>query len=414
MTPFELVAVLMCFVAVTGWINAMTVKIPHGVAMMLTGLAASLVLFLFQWLAPDSSLIHSITHVVGGIDFVSAVIGYMLAFLLFAGSMQVDLSEMRRRWISVGVLATLGVLATTSIVGVGVWLIAGWLGLNLPLVWALVFGALICPTDPVAVLAAVRRVKLPKALQVTLQGEALFNDGVGIVAFTALVALATGTGDVNPAGAVFQVAVEALGGLALGMAASAAVIFAMGTLDDFVVEVSMSIALAMSVYAGAQELHLSGAIAVVGAGMLFGGKRAQLAMTGVTERYLKSFWELADEILNALLFLMLGVELITVPFYLHQVGLLFAVIPLVLLARFLVVLPWGTYNHLRHAQRGWTIIMAWGGLHGALSLALALSLPGGPMRTLILSITYAMVAFSIAVQGLTFTRLVRWLRLKDE
>jgi monovalent cation:H+ antiporter, CPA1 family len=413
MTPFELVAVLMIFVALTGWLNAVTLRIPHGVAMLLMGLAAALILYFLDWLLPDFAPIADIARVINGIDFVSTVIGYMLAFLLFAGAMQVDLHEMRKRWLSVGVLATLGVAASIVIVGFGIWVIAGWLGLPLPLPWALVFGALISPTDPVAVLAAVRHVTLPKALQVTLQGEALFNDGVGIVAFTALLAVAMGTGGVSPANTVAEVGIEALGGLMLGMVASGLVIWAMGTLDDFVVEVSMSIALAMSVYAGAQALHLSGAIAVVGAGMLFGGQRAKKAMDGKTEAYLRSFWVLVDEILNALLFLMLGVEMIAVPFYLHQAGLLFASIPLVLIARVVVVLPWGAYYRLRRAQKGWTAILSWGGLHGALSLALALSLPPGPMRVLILSVTYTVVAFSIAVQGLTFTPLVKYLRVSD-
>jgi len=260
------------------------------------------------------------------------------------------------------------------------------------------------------VLATVRLVKLSKTLQVVLQGEALFNDGVGIVAFTALLALATGTGGISPSIAVIDVVVEALGGLVFGMAASFLVIRLMGTLDDFAVEVSMSIALAMASYAAAQALHLSGAIAVVGAGMLFGGARAKEAMRGETEAYLMGFWTLVDEILNALLFLLLGVEMIAVPFYAHQTGLLLAAIPLVLIARFAVVLPWGAYYRFRQSEKRPTLILGWGGLHGALSLALALTLPQGPERALILSITYAVVAFSITVQGLTFTPLVKWIQ----
>jgi NhaP-type Na+/H+ or K+/H+ antiporter len=205
---------------------------------------------------------------------------------------------------------------------------------------------------------------------------------------------------------------QSLRGLAFGMALSWIVIRLMKTLDDFAVEVSLSIALAMGSYAVAQALHLSGAITVVGAGMLFGGTRAKEAMAGVTEVYLTGFWTLVDEILNALLFLLLGVEMIAVPFYAHQLSLLIAVIPLVLIARFAVVLPWGSYFRFRHAERRPTLILGWGGLHGALSLALALSLPAGPERALILSITYAVVAFSVAAQGLTFTSLVRWTGVK--
>jgi CPA1 family monovalent cation:H+ antiporter len=165
----------------------------------------------------------------------------------------------------------------------------------------------------------------------------------------------------------------------------------------------------MASYAIAQAVHLSGAIAVVGAGMMFGGARAKEAMQGQTEIYLMGYWTLVDEILNALLFLLLGVEMITVPFYAHQSGLLLGAIPLVLIARFAVVLPWGAYYRIRHSEKRPTLILGWGGLHGALSLALALTIPQVPERALILSITYAVVAFSIMVQGLTFTPLVRWI-----
>ena len=410
MTPFELVAALMTVVALAGWLNVKTLHLPHGVAMLIAGLAGAGALFVLQWGFPRFEVGRQISDYINHIDFVTTVTGYMLAFLLFAGAMQVDLGEMRRRWASIAALATLGVAGSIIIVGIGLWLMAGALGLSLPLVWAFVFGALISPTDPVAVLATVRLVKLSKTLQVVLQGEALFNDGVGIVAFTALLALAMGTGDISPTTAVIDVVVQAIGGLVFGMAASFLVIRLMGTLDDFAVEVSMSIALAMVSYAAAQALHLSGAIAVVGAGMLFGGARAKEAMRGETETYLRGFWTLVDEILNALLFLLLGVEMIAVPFYAHQIGLLVVVIPLVLISRFAVVLPWGAYFHIRRGERRPTLILGWGGLHGALSLALALTIPQAPERALILSITYAVVAFSITVQGLTFTPLVRWIQ----
>jgi len=409
MTPFELAAVLMTVVALAGWLNARTLQMPHGVAMLLAGLAAAIVLYAAQGLFPGFAGLKEIGAYIAGIDFGSTVTGYMLAFLLFAGAMQVDLGEMRRRWFSIGALATLGVAGSIVVVGFGLWAVARALGLALPLAWALVFGALISPTDPVAVLATVRLTALSKTLTVVLQGEALFNDGVGIVAFTALTALAVGGAAVDPVAIVGDIAVQALGGLVFGMALSAIVIRLMGALDDFAVEVSLTIALAMGSYAAAQALHLSGAIAVVGAGMLFGGTRARKAMDGVTERYLTAFWTLVDEILNALLFLLLGVEMIAVPFRSHQFGLLALAIPIVLFARFAVVLPWGALFRFRDAERGPTLILGWGGLHGALSLALALSLPAFPERALLLSVTYAVVAFSIAVQGLTFAPLAKWI-----
>ncbi|HUO90845.1 MAG TPA: sodium:proton antiporter [Rhizomicrobium sp.] len=410
MTPFELVAALMTVVALAGWANVKTLKLPHGVAMLIAGLLGATLLFVLQGVFPAFVLGRQISDTINHVDFVTTVTGYMLAFLLFAGAMQVDLGELRRRWASVGALATLGVAGSIIIVGFGLWGVAALVGVPLPLSWALAFGALISPTDPIAVLATVRQVRMSKALTVILQGEALFNDGVGIVAFTALVAVASGGGDTDPAHAVLDVVVQALGGLALGMAAAWTVIRLMGTLDDFAVETSMTIALAMGTYAVAQALHLSGAIAVVGAGMLFGSPRAKKAMEGETEAYLKAFWTLVDEILNALLFLLLGVEIIAVPFYAHQMGLLITAIPLVVAARFAVVLPWGSFYRVRHRERGPILILGWGGLHGALSLALALTLPAVRERPLLISVTYAVVAFSIVVQGLTFTPLVKWIQ----
>jgi CPA1 family monovalent cation:H+ antiporter len=405
MSPFALVAILLSLVALAGWANALTLKLPHGVAMMLAGLLGALIVFAVQAVVPNLAIAKQITDIVTGIDFTQTVTGYMLAFLLFAGAMQVDLREMQKRWISIATLATVGVAGSIVIVGLGLWLIAGALGIALPLVWALAFGALISPTDPVAVLATVRYVPLSRTLTSVLQGEALFNDGVGIVAFTALVAVASGA-DPDPLHDIMDVLVQALGGLALGMGASWLVIRLMGTLDDFAVETSMSIALAMSVYAGAQALHLSGAIAAVGAGMLFGGHGAKRAMEGETITYLTGFWTLVDEILNALLFLLLGVEMIAVPFYAHETGLVAMAVPLVLLARFVVVAPWG-YYYRTQGERGATTILGWGGLHGALSLALAISLPAGPERTLLLAVTYVVVTFSIAVQGLSFGPVVK-------
>ncbi|HWD25652.1 MAG TPA: cation:proton antiporter [Rhizomicrobium sp.] len=410
MTPFELTAILMTLVAGAGWINARTLRMPHGVAMLGLGILVALALFALRGAHAARSVTEGVFGAVSHIDFVTAVVGIMLPFLLFAGAMQVDLVELRRRWLSVGALATLGVVGAVVVVGFGTWAIARALGIALPLSWALVFGALISPTDPVAVLATVKHGKLSKTLQVVLEGEALFNDGVGIVAFTALVAVATGSGNADPLHAVLTVVVEALGGLALGVVAALGTIRLMQAIDEFAVEVGMTIALAMLVYAAAQWLHLSGAIAVVGAGMMFGGERGKHAIAGQTEVHMKSFWSLVDEILNALLFLLLGVEMLIVPFAPAQLWLILSVVVLVVAARFAVVLPWGAYFRLRLAERGATLILGWGGLHGALSLALALSLGAGPERTLILALTYAVVAFSITVQGLTFTPLTRWLQ----
>jgi CPA1 family monovalent cation:H+ antiporter len=406
MTFFQLATLFICLVAVGGWVNLRTLKLPHAVAMLLVGAAGAVALTALQRLAPGLASARMVTQAVERLDFAQTVLGYLLGFLLFAGAMQVDVFELARRGLSVWTLATLGVAASTVIVGVGLWLASGWLGAPLSLPWALVFGALISPTDPVAVLATLKRGELSPGLRAVLQGEALFNDGVGIVVFTALVAFASGVAT-SPVEALFQVVLQAAGGLALGLIAAAVTIRAMRAIDDFVVEVSLSLALAMGVYAAAQGLHLSGPIAAVGAGLLMGGSRSRDAMSETTRAHLTSFWTLIDELLNAVLFFLLGLLLFVAPLTAGRAALAAAAIVLVLVARIIVVLPWGAYFHIRHEERGASVILVWGGLHGALSVALALTLPPGPARPLVLAITYAVCTFSVAVQGLSFARVAR-------
>lgn len=403
MTLFQLAALFLTLVAVVGWLNARLLRLPPGVAMLAAGLIGALCLYGLKGAhlkgAADAA------SVIDQVDFPQTVVGYMLAFLLFAGAMQVDLHELRRRRLAVWTLATLGVLASTFLVGGGVWLAARALGLTLPLPWALVFGALISPTDPVAVLSTVKTGGLSRRLKAILQGEALFNDGVGIVVFLALAALAAG-GSADAGGAALSVVVKSGGGLLFGLVAAYVAVSAMRKVNDHAVEVAMSLALAMGVYAAADALHLSGPIAVVAAGLVMGDLGMGSAMSDTTHRYAKSFWILVDEILNALLFLLLGLELLVLPIDLRSLGLCLIAIPLVLAVRFATVLPWGAYFDVRQDERGSSLILAWGGLRGALSLALALDIPSNPYKGLILTATYAVVVFSVAVQGLSFRSLV--------
>jgi CPA1 family monovalent cation:H+ antiporter len=407
MSGFQLAAMFLALVGAAGWINVRLLRWPTATAMVVAGLLmAGVVLALAK--GADAGPAATLIAAVRDLNFPRAVLGYLLAFLLFAGAMHVDLSELRRRRLSIWTLATVGVLASTAVVGVGLWLAARLLGLPLALPWALVFGALISPTDPIAVLAAVRTGRLSKILEVVLQGEALFNDGVGIVVFTAAVAVAMGSGGVHPLQTLGEVALEAVGGLLLGLAAGAVVIRAMRAIDDYAVEVTLSLALATGVYAVGQQVGVSGAIAVVAAGLLLGDRGFRTAMSDTTQRYVRGFWTLVDEILNAGLFVLLGLQVLVVPFDLRLAGLWAAAVVLVLAARFAVVLPWGAYFAARKQERHAGLILAWGGLHGALSLAMALSVPPSPQQRLILSTTFAVVVVSVVVQGLTFGRVVAW------
>lgn len=405
MSAFDLAATFLVLVGAVGWLNVRFLRLPSATVMVLAGAMGAAALLAIHALWPSQTPATQFVRVLGGVDFPRTVLGYMLAFLLFAGSMQVDLAELRRRRLSIWTLATLGVLASTFIVGGGLWLAAHALGLGLTLPWAIVFGALISPTDPIAVLATVRHGGLSKTLETILQAEALFNDGVGIVVFSAALAVATAGGGIHPFQVLSQVGIAAAGGAAVGLAMGLAAIGAMRSIDDYAVEVGLSLALATGAYALAQNLRLSGPIAVVVAGLLIGGSAAGTAMSEATQRYLRSFWTLVDENLNALLFLLLGLQLLAIPIHASLAGLWLCAVILVLVTRLAVVLPWGVYFHRRHRERGASLVLAWGGLHGALSLALALSIPRNPFRELILSTTFATVIFSVVVQATTFAPL---------
>ena len=391
-TVFQLAALFVGLVAVVGVVNQRTLRLPPGVAMLLAGLIGALTIRLAA-----TSLVGAgqVVRAVAQVDFRATVLGYMLAFLLFAGAMHVDFGEMRRQRFTIFSLATAGVLVSTLIVGFGVYAISQGLGLALPLPYAFVFAALISATDPVAVLATVRRGGLSARLTAVLQGEALFNDGVAIVVFTAAVALAAGSGAPDPLRALMAVGASATGGLVIGLAGGWAARLGLKRLDDAAIEVAVTLACAMGVYGLANALDVSGAIAAVAAGLIVGDDSR-------SRRQTRGFWLLVDELLNALLFLILGLQLLVLPFELRQAWLWAAAVPLVLAARWLVVLPWGAYFRLREAERGAALILTWGGLRGALSLALALSLPFGLQRDAVIGLTYAVVIFSVAVQGLTF------------
>ncbi len=406
MTPFQAAAAALTLTALVGWINARTIKLQQSVVMFAAGLLCAGGLFVVQKAVGPSQAYDSGQALIASLNFPEAVLGYMLAFLLFAGGMQVDLGEFRKRRAAIWSLATLGVFTSTALVTVGVWGAARLLKVDLPWPWALVFAALISPTDPIATLASVRQGDLSKSLGAILQGEALFNDGVGLVIFTAALALLGGAAP-DPGHAALAIVVQAGGGLALGLGGAWIVILGMRMIDDYVVELTATFALAMGVYAMGEVVHVSGAIAAASAGLMLGSYGVDTAMSDVSERYIKDVWHSVDEVLNGIIFLLLGLQVVVTPFHMRETGLWAAAIALVLLARFIVVLPWGAWFRIRHDERGVGVILAWGGLRGALSLALALTLPRGEARDVVVAMTFAVVVASVMVQGLSFPALAR-------
>ena len=408
MSSFELIAVLLVLTAAFGWINHRLSVLPHTIGLLVMGLAASFVVVAVEVALPDIHLYEDLAGVVRQLDFQKTVLDGMLAFLLFAGALHVDIAGLRSRALTIGAMATVGVAISTAIIGLGFWAIAGLLGLALPLPWALVFGALISPTDPVAVLATLKEVKVPGDLQTVITGETLFNDGVGVVLFAVLMSAALG-GALEPAHIVEMFFIEALGGAVLGGITGYIAYRAMRAIDDYPVEVLISLGLVAGTYTLAARLGLSGPIAVVVAGLLIGNRGPRDAFSEQTQRYLFGFWTLIDEILNSVLFLLIGLEVLVLR-YSPTFALAGALaIPLVLVARLAAVGgPVLVFGRLRSFARGTIPILTWAGLRGGISVALALSIPEIDEKSPILAATYAVVLFTLIVQGLSLRRLITW------
>lgn len=409
---FDLIAILLALTAAFGWLNERVVRLPHTIGLLVMGLAASLVLIGIELAVPQVTLYEDLASLLRQVDFRATVLDGMLAFLLFAGALHVDLSVLRERAWAVGLMASLGVLISTAVVGVGFWLVADAIGVSLPLGWALVFGALISPTDPVAVLSTLKQVRVPEALETNMTGESLFNDGVGVVVFTVLLTVVgTGTdhgGDIGVVSVAELFLVEVLGGAALGLVTGYLAYRAMRAIDDYPVEVLISLALVAGTYAVARHFHMSGPIAVVVAGLLVGNRGPLYAMSDQTQQYLFGFWTLIDEILNSVLFLLIGLEVLVLRFDPSLGWLLVATVPLVLFGRFLAVsVPVLLLSTKLQFMRGTIPVLTWGGLRGGISVALALSLPEVAEKSLILAATYTVVVFTLLVQGLSLRTLVR-------
>lgn len=404
----DLIAILLVLTAAFGWTNHRYIHLPHTIGLMVMGLVASLVLIGIEFLFPSALVYQEIANLMRQVDFQKTVLDGMLAFLLFAGALHVDLSVLRRRAWVVGTMATAGIVISIATVATGFWLGAKALGLAVPFAWALVFGALISPTDPIAVMSTLKVVKVPQSLEVDMTGESLFNDGVGVVIFTVLVAAATGTGGaIDPVHIAKLFFVEALGGAALGLATGYLAYRAMRSIDDYAIEVLVSLALVAGTYTLAGKLHMSGPIAVVVAGLLIGNRGRDDALSDETQRYLFGFWTVIDEILNSILFLLIGLEVLVLRLD-PSFGWLAALsVPLVLFARLLAVsIPVLALNAKHSFVRGTIPVLTWGGLRGGISIALALSLPEVAEKSVLLVATYAVVLFTIIVQGLSLRSVV--------
>lgn len=407
LSPFDAAAILIVLAAALGYLNHRVLGLPSSVGLTIMGAVASLLVVGIDHLLPSSDLSERVVAFLAGIDFHTTLMDGMLSFLLFAGALHVDWTEMRRgRW-PILVLSTIGVLLSTLIVGGGFFAVTAALGLGVPLLWCFVFGALISPTDPVAVMGVLKRAAVPPTLQATVAGESLFNDGVGVVVFSILLAAAVGAEPFSAGHATRAFFVEAGGGVLLGLAIGWIGFRAMRTIDEYNVELMISLAVVMGGYSIAGWLHVSGPVAMAVAGLLIGNAGVKFAMSDTTRDYVLKFWALIDELLNAILFLLIGLEVIAISPHPRLLIAGAAAIPLVLAARALSVGP-PLFAMRPIISMGDLALptFVWGGLRGGISVALALSLPEGPGRTIILAVTYIVVLFSVIVQGGSVGRLI--------
>ncbi len=400
MSLFDMVAILITLAALFSLINYKTIKLPNGIGIMLIGLLMSIALIVINKVGLYST--ESIQHVFASVDFNETVLNGMLSFLLFAGALHVNINKLAELADTIAVLATIGVAISAAIVSFVAYYIFMWLGIEVSYMYCLVFGVLISPTDPIAVMGILKKIGAPKSIEVKITGESLFNDGVAVVFFIVVLELAVNPGSMSAKDVGLLFAKEAIGGAIYGFIIGYTAYLLLKAVDDYQVEVLITIALVMGGYSLAQHLHLSGPIAIVVAGLMIGNKGRKLAMSDNTRKRLDDFWELIDEVLNALLFLLIGVELLIIQISQNYIIAALLIIPTVLIARFISVgLPVFLLKYKNSYSPHAVKILTWGGLRGGISVALALSIPHGEWRDPLLTATYAVVIFSILVQGLT-------------
>jgi CPA1 family monovalent cation:H+ antiporter len=409
MNFFNIVAILITLSAVFGYINHRFIKLPTTIGLMLISILMSLgMVILGHFGKIGLDIEQQWINIIKNIDFNKTLMLGMLSFLLFAGALHVDLNElMKQKW-AVLIYATMGVILSTFLVGTLIYLVSGYLlGLNLKFIYCLLFGALISPTDPISVLGILKEAGAPKSLEVKIAGESLFNDGIGVVVFITIWEIVFGGHEFSTGGVISLFIEETIGGIAIGMLTGWIAYKLLKSIDNYQVEILITLALVTGGYALALAVKSSGLIAIVVAGLLIGNQGREFAMSDKTRQNLDTFWELTDEILNSLLFVLIGIELLIIPLSFKY---LFAGIIAILIVLFSRAVSIGAPQFLLTFGKKFDYkslkIMTWGGLRGGISVAMAISLPAGVERDIIITMTYIVVVFSILAQGLTMKYVV--------
>ncbi len=405
---FTITAILVFLSAIFGYINVRFLKLPNTIGLMVITIIFTMAVFGLSYF--DATLLNAERYIISQIDFKTVLLDIMLSFLLFAGALHTDFEQLRKlRW-PIFTFATLGVLVSTFLVGGMMFYILPIFGLEIPFIHCLLFGALISPTDPIAVLGILKKAGVPKKLESKIVGESLFNDGVGVVVFLTVIKFAMPGDEGRTVLDVLELfGVEVIGGIILGLLIGWITYRFMKSIDDYDIEVIITLAAVMTGTVVAHKLHVSAPLAMVAAGLLVGNDKVRdSAMSETTETYVDKFWELIDILLNTLLFVLLGMEILVLTFNVDYILAGLLAIPVVLLCRYVsLLLPINFFKKKLDFVPRTNLIMTWGGLRGAISIALALGLTEAMNRDLFLVITYVVVVFSIIVQGLTVSRLVK-------
>lgn len=407
MDVFTIITILVVLSAVFAFINTKFLKLPFTIGLMIIAMCFTLVIIGLgsyeHWILDEAKLL------IDSIDFKTVLLEVMLSFLLFAGALHTKVDELKKQRAPIMLFATFGVVISTFIVGGLIYLITGAMGHPIQFIYCLLFGALISPTDPIAVLGILKDAKAPKKLEIKIVGESLFNDGVGVVVFLVILEIARkGMASVHPDEVGFLFFEEVFGGIALGLLAGWLGFKLMKTIDHYETEVMITLALVMGIYSIAHHIHFSGPLAVVVAGIYIGNKSPEIAWSQTTHNYVDKFWELVDVFLNAILFVLIGFELLIIDYSGEYLVLGLIAIPVTLLARYIALAgPIFLFNKKLEFLPKTDLIMTWGGIRGGISIALALSLEPEMERELFLTVTYVIVVFSIIGQGLTIGPFVR-------
>jgi len=404
---YNLITIIVVLTATFGYINFRFIKLPATIGIMLISLVASLIVIAIGTWHP--AFFSRTSNLVNAVDFDTALMKVMLSFLLFAGAIHIDIQKLREQLVPVITFATIGTIISTFTVAGLLYLVTAWLSIPINFIYCLLFGALISPTDPIAVLGILKEAKIAPSLEMKISGESLFNDGVAVVIFLSIQEIiATGVENVSAGGITWLFIKEAGGGILFGWLLGYIGFLALRSIDRYIIEVGITLAIVMGGYSVADYLHVSGPLAMVVAGLITGNKSRELGMSAITRDYLDKFWEMLDEFLNGILFLLIGFEMLVIQFNRILLWLGCLCIVIVLLSRLIsVALPVFVLQYKKTFEKHAVSILTWGGLRGGISVALALSLPKNDISNVFVSITYIVVLFSIIVQGLTIGKLAK-------